>query len=576
MRREREVSSGSEWMRDGLPSRTLIDGSEAIALEQRSRRRAFLATLVRLGVGAAGIDVFSDYLAAAELSQSKPLRDSYDYIIVGAGSAGCLLAERLSVTGATVLLVEAGGDRIKQPKIADVADWLQNLHTETDWNRLSDAQVELTNRPVAIPAGKIWGGSGSINAMIWLRGDPRDYQRWWKLVGREWSPTLLNNAYLKIVQSANVCDTRSARVSVGRYADNHPITAAYLSAGVGTGLPLIELNGGKPLDGVGVTEANVTAKGHRSGPAQAFLVPALVRSNFKILSDVLVTRLLLQGTVCRGVEVASGQTVRQIKASRETLICAGTYASPQLLMLSGIGPASQLAPLNIQVRQDMPAVGANLHDHVLMSVLFRTKGTIPMPVMNGVSTMAYYGGTPTTAPEMQVAGMQYPYGSDVVSAGNGYTLLPWLAKPRSRGKAMLASADPRLPLRLNPNYLREQIDRDNMLMGFDRAVEMGAGSAMRDFYGSLVIDVPVNTKSEKLAYISRQATCGVHGVGTCAASSDPRSGVVDGRFKVHGIDNLRVIDASVVPEVSAVNTHAPVLTIAQLAADQLINDARNY
>jgi choline dehydrogenase len=190
-----------------------------------ARRRAFLAKLMALGVGASGLELFSEYLGAAEISQSQPLRDNYDYIIVGAGSAGCLLAERLSGTGASVLLVEAGSDRITQPKIADVAPWLQNLGSDTDWGRASVAQPNLAGRPQSIPAGKVLGGSGSINAMIWLRGDPRDHQRWWRMVGNEWHPSALDRSYLKLVQSPNVCNLGAGRIKVGRYANRHPITS---------------------------------------------------------------------------------------------------------------------------------------------------------------------------------------------------------------------------------------------------------------------------------------------------------------------------------------------------------------
>jgi choline dehydrogenase len=556
-------------MKENVPATvSILDSSATMPLE-RAGRRTFLARLAALGASAASLELFSDYVNAAESSQRAPLRDSYDYIIVGAGSAGCLLADRLSTTGASVLLVEAGSSRIAQPKVADVASWLQNLSSDTDWGLLSTPQPDLVDRPLSIPAGKILGGSGSINAMIWLRGDPRDYQRWWRTVGPDWTPKALDAAYLKVVQPAGACGADGNRITVGRYADRHPLTAAYMASSVATGLKPISLNAGKPLDGVGVAEANATPDGMRSGPAEAFLAPALVRPNLKVLTDVLVSKLILQGTTCVGIELRAGNSAARIMATRRTIVCMGACASPRLLMLSGIGPVDQLAPLGIQVRQDMPSVGSGLQDHVLLSVLFRSRSALAPQVSNGVSTMAYYGASAIAPPEIQVAGMQYPFGSSAVPAGSGYTVIPFLAKPRSRGRAQLVSADPRVPLHIDPNYLADQVDRDNMMAGLDRALEIGAGPVMREFYGSLATDMPLQTHADKQAFIAAKAACGLHLVGTCSAGADPRTSVVDGRFRVRGIEALHVVDASVIPEVPAVNVHAAVLTIAQLAAGQL-------
>jgi choline dehydrogenase len=556
-------------MKKSVPDNVPIVNSSATGFAERTGRRAFLARLAALGVSAAGMELYSDYVSAADSAQRAPLRDSYDYIIVGAGSAGCLLADRLSATGASVLLLEAGSSKIAQPKIADVTSWLRNLSSDTDWGHLSTPQRDLADQPQSIPAGKVLGGSGSINAMIWLRGDPRDYQRWWRTVGPDWTPKALDAAYLKVVQPAGVCAAEGNRITIGRYADKHPLTAAYVASSITTGLKAISLNAGMPLDGVGVTDVNATPDGARSGPAEAFLAPALARPNLKVLTDVLVTKLLLQGTTCRGIELRAGNGVVRIMATRRTLVCMGTCATPQLLMLSGIGPVEQLAPLGIQVRQDLPMVGSGLQDHVLLSVLFRSRSSIATQVSNGVSTMAYYGGSGAAPPDIQVAGMQYPFGSSAVPVGSGYTVIPFLAKPRSRGQVRLVSADPNVPLRIDPNYLAEQVDRDNMIAGLDRALEIGAGTAMREFYGSLATEMPLQTRADKQAFIAANAACGLHLVGTCSAGTDPRTSVIDGRFRVRGIEGLHVVDASALPEVPAVNVHASVLTIAQLAAGQL-------
>lgn len=545
----------------------------------KSGRRDFLAKLMALGVSSIGAEMFSSYAAAVELSQQAPLRDSYDYIIVGAGSAGCLLANRLSATGASVLLIEAGSSRIDQPKITEVALWTQNLSSDTDWARVSAPQLHLANRQQIAPGGKIWGGSGSINAMIWLRGDPRDYAQWCRLVGTEWDPNALSRAYLKVVQPAvpgfDLSHQRMGQISVGRYADDHPLTAAYLASSTLTGLKTIELNAGRPLDGVGVTEVNATKDGHRVGPAQAMLVPALVRPNLKVLSNTLITKLLIQGTRCRGVEAVIDKMPVRITATRETIVSAGACESPKILMLSGLGPVDQLAPLNIHVHQEMKAVGRNLQDHLLLSVVFKSKVMLPPQVSNGVSTMAYYSNNfQQFAPDVQVAGMQYPFGAPNVPVGTAYTVIPFLAKPRSRGSVRLTSADPQQSLSIDPHYLEQGIDQDNMLLGLDRAIDIGSNRGMRGIYGGLYSNVSLKTRVEKLAFIAQQSGAGLHFVGTCSAGRDPSTSVVDANFKVWGIEGLRVVDASVIPEVPVVNIQASVLTIAQLAADQLISETR--
>ncbi|MDC8784535.1 GMC family oxidoreductase [Roseateles koreensis] len=560
------------------PSTHGNSGPAAEGAPAAGRRRDFLARLIALGTGTVGTGAFGSYAEAAEASQSAALKDSYDYIIVGAGSAGCLLADRLSATGASVLLIEAGTSNINQPKIAEVAYWLQNLSSETDWARLSTPQPHLANRRQGAPGGKVWGGSGSINAMIWLRGDPRDYAQWCRLVGQEWNPDALNRAYLKVAQPAALDaaarHAQTGRINVGRYADSHPLTAAYLASSAATGLRTIELNAGRPLDGVGVAEVNATADGRRSGPAQAMLVPALVRPNLKVLSDTLITKLLIQGRHCRGVEAVVDNVALRINATHETIVSAGACESPKILMLSGLGPADHLAAHGIRVQQAMPAVGSNLQDHMLTSVVFKSKVNLPAQVSNGVSTMAYYStGYGQSAPDVQVAGMQYPFGASL-PAGSGYAVIAFLSKPRSRGSVRLTSADPRQAPSIDPRYLEQGIDQDNMLLGLDRAIDIGSNQGMNGIYGGRYSTASLRSRAEKLAFIAQQGGAGLHFTGTCIAGRDASTSVVDANFKVWGIERLRVVDASVIPEVPTVNIQASVLTVAQLAAERLISEAR--
>ncbi len=548
------------------------------AIGRPESRRRFIAKLLTIGVSASGLEMFSSYASAVERNQQQPLRDSYDYVIAGAGSAGCLLADRLSATGASVLLIEAGSDQIDQPKITDVANWMMNFFSDTDWARIMEAQPQLANRSIGAAAGKILGGSGSTNAMIWLRGDPRDYAQWNRMVGSDWTPAALNRSYLKVIQTASPVGASSdagvGRITVGRYADQHPLTAAYMSAAAATGLNAIDLNSGIPLDGAGIAEVNATAAGRRVGPAQALLLPALVRQNLQVITNTQVASLLIEGGICKGVAAVIDGVVTKIWASKEVIVSAGTCASPQVLMLSGIGPAGQLAALGIPVRQDLPAVGKNFQDHVLLSVGFKSKVSIPPQVSNGVSIMAYYNKSPRYhAPDIQVAGMQYPFGLANAAPGSAYTVIPFLAKPRSKGGVRLVNTDYRQPLSLDPRYLDLGVDQETMLMGLDRALEIGSTREMKQYYGGLYDPAPLKTRAERLAFIAQRASAALHFVGTCSAGHDPTSSVVDGRFRVWGVPGLRIVDASVIPEMPAVNIQPSVLTLAQLAADHILQDA---
>jgi len=552
-----------------------IDVLEKKALQGRISRRDLLRSLAALGVTATSALSLADHAEAAWANQKArraSLRDEYDYIIVGVGSSGCVLANRLSASGASVLAIEAGSDRIDQPKIDEAIRWIENPFTDTYWSRFTEPQAALDNRSLLAGSGTIWGGSGSICAMICLRGDIRDYARWHQLVGSEWNPAALRRAYLRTetyLPGDRPHRGQHGPLIVSRFSEDYVLTPAYLDAGRELGLREIDNNSGGFLDGVSISEAHVTAEGRRSGPAQGYLVPALARPNLTVLSNTLVNSLVLRGSRCRGVNTVVDGAPRTFRAAREVLLCAGALESPKLLMLSGIGSEEQLAPFRIPLRHKLRAVGQSFHDHVLLyNFLLKARSTLPPPVSNSMGAFAYFRTNPiTSAPNIELMCGTMPFFTDALPLGEGFNIVPLLVKPRSRGTVSLTSNDPLQPLKIDPHYLEDPQDLDDMVTALDRCLAVSQTQALRPFTTGLFSQTPLRTREEKVAFIAANGGSGFHQVGTCAAGRNPASSVVDAGFRVWGVDNLRIVDGSVIPEVPAVNTHAPILTLAELAAE---------
>lgn len=550
-----------------------IDDLHLMALSGRISRRGFIARLLQLGVSL-GVAGAMATRAAPAWSGRGGLHREYDYIIVGAGSAGCVLADRISAAGASVLLIEAGTDHLDQPKIVDGQRWVENLGSDTDWNYSIHPQTILNDRQLHAAAGKVLGGSGSINGMFWLRGDVRDARKWHQMVGHSWKPSRMYRAFRRVenyMPGGNPCRSNTGVINVGRYASSNPITAASIAGAQQLGLPPVDHNASAFIDGAGVADVNILPDGRRSGPAQTYLQRAIQRHNLTLLSDVLVTGLNLSGSSCRGVSVVVDGQVRHFAASREVVLCAGAFGSPRLLMLSGIGSEDVLSAAGVTVGHRLPYVGKNLHDHVILQNLFFYGGPAhsPSETYGRVATHSFFRTNSIhAAPNIQVTCMQGPFPPNAFM--EGFNIIPWAAKPESRGSLGLTSADPRAPLAIDPGYLREEVDRETMLVALDYAISLGLTEAMAPFVNGLKLPAsPYMTREEKLAFIAENASPGFHCVGTCSAGRDPNYSVVDQHFSVWGIDRLRVVDASVIPEVPGVNPHAAILALAELAAETM-------
>jgi len=536
-------------------------------------RREFLSTMLRSGFSL-GVAVYVGDVAFAGEAGSKPFDVAYDYIIVGAGSAGCVLASRISESGYKTLLVEAGTDDIRQPKISNWADWLGNIGTETDWSVPIASQPLLGNRDFVAAAGKVLGGSGSINAMFWLRPDVRDLNRMSRALGRHGSAENFYRAFRHVerfVSADSLNRSIQGKITVGRYAMGNPLSQASIYAAGEIGIQAKDHNASEFIDGCGFADVNIEPDGTRSGPAQTYLADAMGRANFDVVTNALVTELLITGDYCRGVECIVNNERHMFYAGREVLVCAGTFGSPKLLMHSGIGSEKQLRRVGIGVKRHLPAVGDNLQDHVFLNGLSYTGGAsyTGSTTLGRIATHTFFSTAASSEPpNVQIMCMQEPFPPGTAPNGHGLSLLPWIAKVESRGSVALVSADPRSPLLANPNYLTSKNDRRVLSAALEMAIAMGESSALRGYIDSPLFSTSaLASERGRWDFIQRNALPGIHYVGTCAAGSEPQNSVVDENFRVWGVENLRIVDGSVLPEVPGVNPQAAILTVAEIASE---------
>lgn len=532
-------------------------------------RRRFLKTLLAAGVSA----VFAAELAgqaamAADNQRARRahLLASYDYIVVGAGAAGCVLANRLSANPAVnVLLLEPGSADVDQPKLYDPTLWPANLGSETDWAYVSAPQAGLNGRELSLPAGRVIGGSGSINGCVWVRGDARDYLAWERAAGPAWGAARMFSNFRRVESFSGAPDPRRGRdgpIATTTLATGHPLTRPLIEAGREFGLREVALNGDPLLDGVGLGDVNIR-DGRRSGPAQGYLLPALSRPNLTLLTGVEVLSLIIEGGVCRGVDAVAGNAPVRFRADAEVVLSAGALRSPKILLHSGVGPADDLRALGIAVHADSPRVGRGLQDHVSATgVEFQTRQLLAPPVGNGLGCFYYARTNPAwEAPNIQITSTQFGTGSQPSAS---FMLIPSVMKPRSRGELRLTSADPRSPARIDPRCLSAAEDVEALSRGLELATEIGLSRRLSSIASGVAFPGRLSRK-QRIAYIRNAALSSNHPCSTCAMGFDHRS-VLDPKLRVRGVRGLRVVDASAMPEVPAANTHAPTLMLAENAA----------
>jgi len=495
--------------------------------------------------------------------------NSYDFVIVGGGTAGCVLAARLSQDPATsVLLLEAGA--AQPPLGADSPPaWPTLLATEANWGDIAADQT-AAGRPVAVARGRVLGGGSAINAMVFMRGHRSSYDRWLKEGADGWGfDDLL--PFFRRSETANGHDPAlrgtTGPLVVGPANPPNPVLVACLNAAVEAGFPRADDISGGLDEGFGLTDLTVV-DGKRQNAADAYLHPVRWRANLRIVTGALAHRLLLDGQRCTGVEYSSAGKVVLARAEREVVLAAGTIGTPKVLMLSGIGPATGLRRHGIEVTADLPGVGENLHDHPYAFVIYRPARPVPAAANNhGEALGLLRSSAGLDHPDLQILFVDIPLVPP--SAGgpeSGYTIAASPMQPFSRGTVRLSSARPDAAPVIDPRYLSDHRDVATMVAGLRIAREIGQAKALAPWRAAEALPGLATDTGEALRhYADASMESYFHPVGTCRIGNDAMA-VVDPRLRVHGIDRLRIADASVMPSIVSGNTNATVYAIAERAA----------
>jgi choline dehydrogenase len=514
-------------------------------------------------------------------TSNKEIQSHYDFIVVGAGAAGSVLAAALSASGAQVLVIESGGPD-DAPTIANPSIWFYNVGGPLDYHLPINPSQRLNNRKFNMALGHVLGGGTSINAMVWARGMQRDYDGWAKNGANGWSFADVLPVFKKQEDwegGANEWRGAGGPIHIRRPKDPHPLAPAFIDAAREMDMPILDDVNGPMRAGAGYINMNIAADGTRVSAARAFLHPALSRPNLALLLNTNVVKLNFKGTRCVGVKMITDGAVKDIEAEKEVILAAGSINSPKLLMLSGVGEANALRSLGIDVVENLPGVGGNLQDHVLLSgVVFKYKGKMPdRPTdSNAVEAEAFLSSSPSGDTDISLVLHQLPVVTPEAAARFGtpppdsFTIAPALVQPTSRGAVRLASNNFQDAAVIDGNYLGTDHDFAAIVRAIEIARELGNQHAFDSQCDSELIPGP-KASAEEIQELARLGSASFgHAVGTCKMGVD-KLAVVDPELRVCGILGLRVADASVMPRIiTGPGTNASTHMVAGRAAQLIL------
>jgi choline dehydrogenase len=530
--------------------------------------------------------------------------EAFDYIIVGAGSAGCVLANRLTASGRhRVVLLEAGPhDRHPWLHIPLGFGKLFN-NRRYNWCYETEPQPGCHNRKVIAPRGRVLGGSSSINGLIYIRGQAEDFNVWRQLGNAGWSFDEVLPYFRKAEDNGRGADQFhgvGGPLAVSDLCDRHPLAEAYVAAALQCGYPRNEDFNGSVQEGAGYYQTTMR-NGARSSTAAGYLKPARRRANLKVVSDALATRILFDGRRATAVEYVAGHSKYNARANAEVIVASGAFNSPQLLQLSGIGPAALLQSLGISVIADVQGVGDSLNDHFSGRIMLRCKepitlndavrtwtgkasaalryaltrrGYLAVPAISAGCFVRAHHSSDTPDSQCSIA----LYSADTIG-GNlhpfpGVTGVCVLLRPESRGYVRIRSADPREAPAIHPNYLATQKDQETIVAGVKAMRRIFQAPAMaRHIAEEIEPGKQCDNDDDLLDFIRRRGSTTYHPVGTCRMGHD-QNAVVDERLRVRGFMALRVVEASIMPAVVSGNTNAATIMIGEKGADMILEDAQ--